>query len=138
MKREKNDQNMRDGWMPHEDDTYIGGMGDVYERTRNGLVEIALQTDSRHRNLGGIVHGGVVMSLMDRVIGINCRLAAKGHRMVTANLNISFIGAIQVGGFITLSCQMNRVGRRTIFGDGRAEVDGRLVATASGVFLKID
>jgi uncharacterized protein (TIGR00369 family) len=125
-----------DGWIPHDDDTYIGGMGTVVERRRNGRIEIGLQTEERHKNLSGIVHGGVVMALLDRTIGINCREAAAGERMATASLTVNFARAIKVGDFIRISCDLKKTGRKAIFANAEAFVGNKVVATATGIWMR--
>lgn len=125
-------------WVPHKNDGYIGGMGGVFERRRNGLIEIGLQTEDRHRNLSGIVHGGVVMALFDRTVGINCREAARGVRMGTASLTVNFLRQIRVGEFVEVSCVLRKQGRKAIFADASATVDGRLVGTATGVWMRVE
>lgn len=122
-------------WRMHADHTFVSSLGQVMERARSGLIQIGLQTDERHINLGGIVHGGVMMTLIDRAIGINCRNQAEGRRMVTATLTTNFVSAVNVGDFITVSCIFNRVGKKTMFADASAKVGGRLVATGTGIWV---
>lgn len=124
-------------WVPHEDSTFVGNLGEVMERGRNGAIEIGLQADEQHVNLGGIVHGGVIMTLIDRAVGINCRYQAEGQRMVTATLTTNFIGAVNVGDFIAVSCLFRRVGKRTMFADAEARVGDKLVATGTGMWVKV-
>jgi uncharacterized protein (TIGR00369 family) len=126
-----------DGWELHVDGTYVAGMGDVFERCRDGVIEIALQTDDRHKNLSGIVQGGIVMTLIDRTIGINCRAVAEGEPMATATLTINFLRPIRVGDFVSISCRLRKKGRKSIFADADAWVGDRLVATAAGVYMKV-
>jgi uncharacterized protein (TIGR00369 family) len=127
----------REGWVPHVDDTYIGALGTVLERRRDGLLEIGLLTDERHKNLSGIVHGGVMMALVDRAIGINCREAGGGEPMATASLTVNFARAVKVGDFVEVACRLRRVGRNAIFADGEAHVGDRLVVTATGLWMKV-
>lgn len=124
-------------WLPHEDDTFIGTLGPVMERGRNGAIEIGLQTDARHVNLGGNVHGGVIMTLIDRTVGINCHYQAKGQRIVTATLTTNFVGAVTVGDFVTVICLFKKVGRRAMFADAEVRVDNKLVATGTGMWIKV-
>lgn len=124
-------------WTLHQDDTFISSLGDVLERGRDGTIQIGLQTDKRHVNLGGIVHGGVVMTLIDRAVGINCRYQAEGQRMVTASLTTNFLGAINVGDFVSVNCLFRKVGRRAMFADAEVWVGDKLVATGTGMWLKL-
>lgn len=124
-------------WVAHQNIGFLGNMGPILERRRNGLLEIGLQTDDRHVNLSGIIHGGVVMTLIDRTIGINCREAVAGARLGTASLTVSFLRQIRLGEFIEVSCVLRKEGRKAIFADGSAVVAGRLVATATGVWMRV-
>ena len=126
-----------DAWRPHDDGTYVAGIGNVVERRRDDAIEIGLQTDDRHRNLSGIVHGGVVMTLIDRTVGINCREASPDARMATATLTVNFLRAVQVGDFLAVRCVLRKCGRKAIFADAEAFVGDRLVATATGTWMKV-
>jgi uncharacterized protein (TIGR00369 family) len=89
-----------------------------------------LQTTDAHRNVNGIVHGGALMALLDRVMGVNCRHAI-GEPVVTATMTVNFLHPVQTGSIILTSCRLSKVGRRAIFADATAQVAGRLVATAN-------
>lgn len=125
------------GWVPHSDGTFVASLGKIYERQHDGRIEIALQTDERHVNLSGIVHGGVVMTLIDRAIGLNCRAQAPGERLATATLTVNFLRQVKVGEFISVTCRLRKQGLKSIFGDADVQVGDRLVATATGVFMKV-
>lgn len=126
------------GWSSHADDTFVGTLGSVLERRRDGLTELALRTVDSHKNLSGIVHGGVVMTLLDRVVGINCRTASAGVRMATVSLTVNFLRQIRVGDFIEIRCRLRKKGRKAWFADAEVWVGERLAATATGLWLKID
>lgn len=126
-----------DGWEPHADDTFVGSLGGVLERRRAGLVEIALRTTERHKNLSGIVHGGVLMTLFDRAIGVNCRNASPGERMATATITVNMMRQVRVGDFIEFRCLVRKQGRKAHFADAEAWVAGKLVATATGICMKV-
>lgn len=126
-----------EGWVPHDDGTFIGTIGAVLERHRDGLIEIALPTTGQHRNLSGVVHGGVVMALFDRAIGVNCRAARPEARMATATLTINLLRQVEVGDFIEFRCRLRKQGRKTCFADAEAWVADRLVATATGLWMTV-
>jgi uncharacterized protein (TIGR00369 family) len=125
------------GWEPHIDSTYVSGIGEVFERRRDAMIEIALQTDERHVNLSGIVHGSIVMTLIDRTIGLNCRVVAEGEPITTATLTGNFLRQIAVGDFLSVACRLRKKGRKAFFCDADAWVGDRLVATATGMCMKV-
>lgn len=124
-------------WVPHRNEGFVGGLGQIFERRRDGLLEIGLQTDDSHRNLSGILHGGVMMTLIDRTIGINCRETAKGERMATASLMVNFLRQAKVGDFVEVRCCLRKEGQKAIFADASAHVGDRLIGTGSGVWMKV-
>jgi uncharacterized protein (TIGR00369 family) len=128
---------LEDGWEPHVDGTYVSGIGEVFERRRDAAIEIALRTDARHVNLSGIVHGSIVMTLIDRAIGLNCRAVADGDSMTTATLTVNFLRHIAVGDFVSVTCRLRKKGRKAFFCDADAWVGDRLVATATGMCMKV-
>lgn len=126
-----------DDWSAHDTDTFIGQIGGVQERWRDGSLEVALLTNMRHRNLSGIVHGGVIMALFDRVIGINCRNASPDEPMATATITVNLMRQVRVGDFVEFRCRLRKKGRKAFFGDAEAWVGEKLVATAGGVWMKL-
>lgn len=124
------------GWVADDDGTFVTSMGRMYVRRVDGRVEVALQTDDRHKNLSGFVHGGVIMTLMDRAMGINCREATTG-RSVTATITVNFLNAVRPGELIQTSCRLTRIGRTLIFADSHAHVGDRIIASASGTFHRM-
>jgi uncharacterized protein (TIGR00369 family) len=127
----------QDAWRDHSDDTYVGRLGKVVERRREDAIEIGLHTEANHVNLSGVVHGGVLMTLFDRTMGINCRAVAAGERMATATLTVDFLRPVRVGDFLRLTCRLKKKGRTAIFADAEAYVGEDLVATATGLWMKV-
>lgn len=127
----------RDGWVRHESDTFAGNLGLVFERKAEGGIEMALRTEDRHRNLSGIVHGGVIMTLFDRTMGINCRSVAPGERFVMATMTVNFLSQVNIGELLVMTCRLRKTGRRAVFADAEAKVGDRLVATASGMVMRV-
>jgi uncharacterized protein (TIGR00369 family) len=119
-------------WQRDEDETFVGAMGEVFVRRIESSIEVALQTGARHKNLSGDVHGGVIMTLLDRVMGINCRNALAG-RAATASITVNFLYPVRTGDFLRAKCRLSKVGRSLVFAEAYAYVDDRLVATGSSV-----
>jgi acyl-coenzyme A thioesterase PaaI-like protein len=73
-------------WVPHTPDSFVGStLQEVLKRRRGKLVKIGLRAGDNHKNLSGVIHGGVDMALFDPTIGINGREAFPGERMATAS-----------------------------------------------------
>jgi uncharacterized protein (TIGR00369 family) len=128
---------MASPWMPHQDDTFISQIGDVQERQCGDMIEIGLKTTERQKNLSGVVHGGAIMALFDRTIGINCRRARPDTRMATATMTVNMLRQVQVGDFLTFQCRLRKKGRKAYFADAEAHVGDTLVGTACGVWITV-
>jgi uncharacterized protein (TIGR00369 family) len=125
-------------WRSLSDDGFTGTIGPLNYRERDDLVEVLLLTSSKHKNLSGIVHGGVIMTLIDRVIGLNCARKRPGERTPTASLTVNFLRSVRVGEPLLAKCILRKLGRNALFVDAEVYVADILVATGTGTYLKAD
>jgi acyl-coenzyme A thioesterase PaaI-like protein len=126
-----------DGWQPMDDDTFIGHVGSVYTRPAGALFELGILTGSRHQNMSGMVHGGVMMTVFDRAMGGNVRDMRAGERFATASMTVDFLRQVRVGEFIRLTSFVTKAGRKAVFMRGEAHVGDRLVGAASAIFMAV-
>lgn len=94
-------------------------------------AQAQLKIDKTHTNRLGIIHGGVLSTLVD--VGGSLALAANGYFMtgVTTDLSTTFLAAGgQPGHTILLDCYCQRVGRTMAFTfvEIKDNVSGKLVA----------
>jgi uncharacterized protein (TIGR00369 family) len=103
-------------------------------------ARVSLDLGSRHLNRNGVLHGGMVATLLD----VACGNAASAHfdpvehaLVVTVSLNLSFVASAD-DGVIRATGKVSGGGRSLAYVNGelRAE-DGRLLATAAGVFKRL-
>ncbi|UVI30860.1 PaaI family thioesterase [Paenibacillus spongiae] len=126
-----------DSWMRLEEAaraTFWGYLGCevVQADSRQSLIRLKLRPE--HLNLLGIVHGGVLASLMDNAMGLVVMIGSPDDKTVTANMNIQYLKSANSG---TLSCEARLVHRSrrsftlqsSIYGE-----DGDLLAWGSGSF----
>lgn len=110
-------------------------------RSRTVLSEVMEVGDA---NLTGNVHGGVIMKLVDTAGGI-AAVRHCGGRVVTASMDeMSFIEPVYLGEVVTLSAQVNDVGRTSMEVGVRVTAENvrtgerRHVSTAYLVFVALD
>lgn len=127
-----------DDWTPVDDETFLSTIGQVLQRKRDGKLEVGLLTDPRHRNRSNIVNGGVYMTLIDRALGLTCRMMGGGRRMATASLTVNFLRPAMIGDFLHVTCNVSKNGRKAAFGEATLKVDGVVCCTATGVFMTVD
>ena len=102
----------------------------------DGECEIRLPLQPHHLNPGGIIHGGVIATLLDAAIGLALRTKlGLGSQHVTLNLNIQYIG-MATGGTVVAKGKSVHPGRRAAYGEAVLESDdGRLLAKATATFM---
>jgi acyl-CoA thioesterase len=113
-------------------------MGFRLTHVDEGESRLELDVQPHHLNPGGIVHGGVIATLLDAAVGIALRttIGLRGH--VTIQLDVHYLSPV-ADGTVTAHGRAVHSGRRT--GYGEAELfapGGRLVAKGSASFLVID
>jgi uncharacterized protein (TIGR00369 family) len=98
---------------------------------REGFARLVCETGPRHTNRSGIVHGGVLLSMMDQAAayaGLWSPDPAVLRRGVTIDLDCRFTGQV-TGGRVTAEGRVVTAGRNIYF--CRTEVfdaEGKLVA----------
>lgn len=100
------------------------------------VVKRYIDIEPFHLNNSGVVHGGVILSLMDSASGRCGQYAPPGTPKVssmTVTLNTSFVGQTR-GGRLVATARKVSSGRSLYFTAVEVHNDaGELVATASGV-----
>jgi len=107
-------------------------------RWEKGLAEVEMIIQPQHRNRAGVLHGGVLTTLLDTVMGFSatyCEVPGRVRRVVTLSLASNFLGQATEG--TVLARGTLRGGGRKII-NCRAEVvlkeTGALLASGEGMF----
>jgi uncharacterized protein (TIGR00369 family) len=103
-----------------------------------GTVEFRCLPDESAYNPIGVVHGGLVCTLLDSVAGcaVHSTLPA-GVGYTSLEIKVNYLRSVRHGGGeLTAIGRVTKPGRRAAFADGEVrDGDGRLVATASSTCL---
>ncbi|GLX67448.1 PaaI family thioesterase [Paenibacillus glycanilyticus] len=94
---------------------------------------IRLHAERRHLNLIGIVHGGVLMSMLDNAMGLVVMMACR-EKTVTAGLNTHFLESARSGILVCEAEIIHRIGRTITLQAGVKDEDERLIAWGSGSY----
>jgi uncharacterized protein (TIGR00369 family) len=104
---------------------------------RDGEAELAMQVGPQHLNRSGVLHGGVVTTLLDAACGFAgcyCAVPGRVRRAVTLSLTTHFVGQV-TGGGLRATARLNGGGRRIFSVVAEVYDDtGALVAHALGMF----
>lgn len=95
-------------------------------------VQVHLEIEERHLNVYGAAHGGVTLTLLDTVGGVQTYLLARPERMATINLATQFIGLVPLG-HVVATASVDRLGKsvaHTHMALHEGTPDGPLLATA--------
>jgi uncharacterized protein (TIGR00369 family) len=101
---------------------------------RKGEVEIAMEAKPHHLNVQGLVHGGVIASMLDSAAGMSVRTAlGEGRRHVTAQLSVNYLTPARTGRLVARGSAV-RVGMSIAHAESEVvDERGRLVAKATTV-----
>ena len=130
---------IRDGALPPPPIARL--LGFTLEEVGDGIVVFRCRPDESAYNPLGVVHGGLVCTLADTVVGcaVHTRLDA-GVGYTSIDLNVSYLRPVHADGTtLTATGRVTKLGRRVGF--ATAEIVNEhhdLVATASSSLLIID
>ena len=110
-------------------------LGPIYNRKTDAGLVVGLRAAEKHCNARNLVHGGVFSSLADIALGYNAAFGGeKPTPMVTASLTIDYAGYANLGDWIEVTTDVQKVGRALAFANCYFAVGSKRIARASGVF----
>jgi uncharacterized protein (TIGR00369 family) len=116
------------------DTPFYGWIGSSVVSAREGEVEIAMDARPHHLNLQGLVHGGVIATLLDSASGMSVRTkVGPGRRHVTAQLNVNYLSPARPGRLVARGTAI-RVGVSVAYAEAEVTDErGRVVARSTSV-----
>jgi uncharacterized protein (TIGR00369 family) len=122
------------GWAVVPTSGFLNHIGPLWERVVDGNHEYAILAEDKHHNRRDRVQGGVLMTLADRASGMIARVVSGRPTLATVQMDVHFIDAGQIGELLIAKPRVVRVTHTLIFTTAEVVAEGRVVATASGVF----
>ncbi|MEO1135759.1 MAG: PaaI family thioesterase [Pseudomonadota bacterium] len=127
-----------EGWVSQShSETFSGRAGPYYFRREGGPAGVGFFAKAHHANLGGIVHGGALLTLADMALWDICRREVGVFNGVTVTLNAEFVGAGPVGAFIEATGDMVKAGRKLMFARGLIAANGEALMSFSGTLKRL-
>jgi len=123
-----------EGWVPRPPIGFTGLTGPLWSRPEGDSWAYGLMPTDNHVNGHGIVHGGMLMTLLDNALGITVWMAAGRRPVVTMQLNTHFLAAARPGEFLEGRGEIVRTANSVIFVRGAITTAGRQVAVADGIW----
>lgn len=127
-----------EGWELFEGAGFLDLVGPLYVRPcGGGLRAFAFRAEQKHANLIGIVHGGMLMTLADRALGVAAWDKA-GKPCVTIQFDMQFLSAVAMGELAEMTPEIVRATRSLVFVRGMLMVGDRAAASATGVWKMLE
>ncbi len=98
----------------------------------DGRVESTFRCEECFEGYPGMMHGGVISSILDGAMG-NC-MFAHGKATVTAEMNIKFRHPVKIGQEAVVSARITRVSHPLYLLEAKIVQDGKVKATARGKY----
>jgi uncharacterized protein (TIGR00369 family) len=111
----------------------LGVLGFVPRTTGDGESTWEYTVDPAHYNPNGVLHGGVIMALLDTAMGhaVAAVVAPQGRFNAAAQLNINFLSPVS-SGVLRARARVKKMGKRLAVVEADATDDeGRVVAIAT-------
>ena len=127
MKNSFKQLSIRPGFMKHN-----GGM--LFRELSRKQYEFKVKIKKNHLNAASITHGGFIASIIDAGCGSAAHRSVENIPCVTIALDIKFIAPTKEGDEILGTATISKKTKSMIFLVCSLECDGKLTATASGVW----
>lgn len=104
---------------------FVEFVGGRLEEWREGYVRLVLRLQERHTNPHGLMHGGVITTLMDEVLG-GVIASVRGMEAMwkaphaTVDMNVTFLSNARAGDEIFVEGRVLKIGRSVAFGEAEA------------------
>lgn len=119
------------------DGRFADAVGPLYVRDGEP-ARFGFLAESRHGNVRETVHGGMLMTLADQVLGLTVMQAVGLETpVVTVSLHCDFVSAAKPGDWIEGEATVTRMTRSLVFVRGSLSHGGHVVLSAAGVWKKL-
>jgi acyl-coenzyme A thioesterase PaaI-like protein len=125
-------------WAFVDDGKFHAVLGKLLVRAGEpGHATCRMFPEDRHSNLGGMIHGGALLTFIDMALFAGGRLAgANVIRAVTLDLSTRFLDRGRIGVPLDAEVELLRETRRLVFLAGKLIQEDVLVASFSGALRK--
>lgn len=116
-------------------------VGPIYQNEGDGPTVLGFRVDEKHGNRIGVIHGGMLCTLVDNALAFGLRRALQARpdngefALVTTQLSVNFMGNATSGQWVEAQVEVLRAGRRMGFCSCNVLADGARIVQASGQFM---
>ena len=122
---------IKPGFMKHN-----GGI--LFRKISDTEFEFKTTIDKNKLNSAGITHGGYICSIIDAGAGTAAHRGSNNSPCVTISLDVKFISATKIGDEIKGFTKIQKITKSMVFLICHLESNSKLIASASGVWKKLN
>jgi uncharacterized protein (TIGR00369 family) len=126
-----------EGWKPRTLPGFIGLVGPLWTKKEGTSWNYGIVADERHTNPAGIVHGGMLTTLLDHALSTIAWEANERRPCMTVALDVYFLAAARPGDLVAAGGRIVRQTASLIFMQGKLSVAGDEIATASAILKTV-
>jgi acyl-coenzyme A thioesterase PaaI-like protein len=115
-------------------DRFPGKIGPLYFKRDGEDYQFGFLVERGHTNANRILHGGMMMSFADEMMGHHVFRATGKKMCATISLNFDFVASAKEGDWVDLKCKITRKGVSVVFIRGELYVGGEIILTADGIW----
>ena len=121
------------GWQEHPMKGFMDLAGPLWSRQENGERIYGCFVGTQHLNRGGVVHGGMLVTLIDQALSLLAWETSGRQPCVTVQLDTHFLSSVRAGAFIEARGRIMRRTASLVFLQGSLSVDSVEILAASAI-----
>ena len=125
-----------EGWKPRTLPGFFDLVGPLWTKKEGDSWVYGIVAADKHVNPAGIVHGGMLATLLDHALSAIAWEANDRKPCITVALDVHFLAPARPGQFVAARGRIVRQASSLVFMQGNLTVDGDEIATACTI-LKI-
>lgn len=138
------------------DSPFVELIGSFYFKEETSSYALGFTVEEKHCNSNGNIHGGMIATIVDMVLGNNLGIAntpieiitkyqSDGvvpdvtdlPKLVTVNLSIDYLGRANVGDWLEIRAKTEKVGSALSFASANVQRNGKSITSASGIYRNL-
>ena len=113
---------------------FMEKMGSLYYKADGDDIIYGFLAEEGHTNSNGVVHGGMLFSFLDDILGHIVWRSLNKKRCATISLNCDFVASAKPGDWVETRAKISRKGLAVVFMRGELLVRGKRILTADGIW----
>ena len=101
---------------------------------KDGNIIISLDLKAKHMNPLGITHGGVLLTLIDDIMGVTAMQSINSTPAVTIEISTQFLGSSKIGDTLLACATVTKSTTHLVFVTGEIRVKKKIIFTGSGIW----